>query len=197
MEAVAFMKVWGGLISAGLSAVSAISSANQQKAASKYNAKVAENQAIAARQQAGANAEMQRRSSEKKIGSMQASYAASGVSIEGSALDILEESARNAEMDRQNILYGGELRAIGSEGTAMLEKSQGANAQTSGYLSAAGSLFKAGASSYASSGGSGSGGSGGEGGGDGLRYGAGEQGLSYDSSEPGLKMSRANVWRAF
>ncbi len=128
MEAVAFMKVWGGLISAGLSAVSAISSANQQKAASKYNQQVAENQAIAARQQAGANAEMQRRSSEKKIGSMQASYAASGVSIEGSALDILEESARNAEMDRQNIIYGGELRAIGSEGTAMLEKSQGERA---------------------------------------------------------------------
>jgi hypothetical protein len=153
MEVVAFVSQYGSLISGGMSAISAISQGNQQKAASKYNAKVAENQAIAARQQAGANAEMQRRSSEKKIGSMQAAYAASGVSMEGSALDILEESARNAEMDRQNILYGGELRAIGSEGTAMLEKSQGANAQTSGYLSAAGSLFKAGASAYGSSGG--------------------------------------------
>jgi hypothetical protein len=148
----AFMAAYGGYISAAMSAVSAVSQAQQQKSAAKYNQKVAENQAIAARQQAASNAEMQRRSSAKKIGSMQAAYAASGVSLEGSALDVLEESARNAELDRQNILYGGELRAMGSESTAALEKSRGDNAMSSGYLSAAGSLFKGASVAYGSAG---------------------------------------------
>lgn len=152
----AFMAAYGGYISAAsaaMTAVSAISQAQQQKAASKYNEKVAENQAIASRQQAASNAEMQRRSAAKKVGSMQAAYAASGVSVEGSALDVLEESARNAELDRQNILYGGELRAMGSESTAALEKSRASNAMTSGYLSAAGSLFKGASIAYGKSGG--------------------------------------------
>jgi len=143
----AFMAAYGTIISAGVSAVSMISQASQQKASAKYNQQVAENQAISARQQAAANAETQKRSAAKKIGSMQAAYGASGVSIEGSALDILEESARNAEMDRQNIIYGGELRAVGSEGTAILEGSRASNAMSSGYLSAAGSLFKGASSS--------------------------------------------------
>lgn len=184
MEAVlVFAQTYGGLISAGMSAVSAISGASQQKAAAKYNAKVAENQAIAARQQASANAKMQRRSSEKKIGSMQAAYAASGVSIEGSALDVLEESARNAEMDRQNIIYGGELRAIGSEGTAQLERYQGKNAMTSGYLSAAGSLFKAGASAYGGFGNSSS------------ESGSSSSSSGQDSYGDNVNASFANLWR--
>jgi hypothetical protein len=128
--------------SMAIGAISAISSAKQQSDSSKYNAKVAENQAISSRQQAEANAITQQRSAAKKIGSMQAAYGASGISVEGSSLDILEESARNAEMDRQNIIYGGELRAIGSEGTAILEKNRASNAMSSGYLSAAGSIFK-------------------------------------------------------
>lgn len=136
--------------SAAMATVSAVSQAQQQKSAAKYNQQVAENQAIASRQQAASNAEMQKRSAAKKIGSMQATYAASGVSVEGSALDVLEESARNSELDRQNILYGGELRAMGSESTASLEKSRGDNAMTSGYLSAAGSLFQGASAAYGS-----------------------------------------------
>jgi hypothetical protein len=138
----AAVSAWMSVASVAMGVVSAISSASQQRDSAKYNQQVAENQAISARQQAAANAETQKRSAAKKIGSMQAAYGASGVSTEGSALDILEESARNAEMDRQNIIYGGELRAMGSEGTAILEGSRASNAMSSGYLSAAGTLFK-------------------------------------------------------
>lgn len=129
------------MIGAGVSAVSAISSASQQKSAAEYNAKVAENQAIATRQQAEANAQMQERQSRLKIGKMQSTYAASGITSEGSPMEILEQSAREAELDRMNILWRGETGATGLENTATLDKYKAGNAMTSGYLSAAGSIF--------------------------------------------------------
>ena len=148
--ALVFAQTWGGVIAAGMSVVSAISGAQQQKQAAKYNEKVANQQAQSARDVAAANAGAQRKRSAKTIGTMQAQYAASGVSVEGSPLDVLEQSARDAELDYQNILYGGELSALGHQNTANLERSRGKNAMASGYASAAGSLF-AGAASYAGS----------------------------------------------
>jgi hypothetical protein len=125
---------------------SSIGQAQQAKSAANYNAKVAENQAISARQEAAANADMQRRRSAKTLGSMQANYAASGVTLEGSPLEILEQSARESELDRQTILWSGESRAAGYEATADLERTRGKNAMASGMLSAAGTAIKGGAS---------------------------------------------------
>lgn len=142
-----------GILSAAFSVVSSIGQASQQKQAAKYNQKIAENQAIGARQEAAASADRQRRNASKTIGSMQASYAASGVALEGSPLEVLEESARNAELDRLSILWNGESRAQGAMNTASLEKARGKNAMASGYLSAAGSAFKGFASAYTPSGG--------------------------------------------
>lgn len=136
------MSGWTAAIVAAVGVVSSLSQAQQQKSAAKYNEKLAENQAVGARQEAAAAADRQQRQSAKTIGTMQASYAASGVSTEGSPLEVLEESARNAELDRLTILWNGEGRAQGYQNTAELERSRGKNAMASGYLSAAGSVMK-------------------------------------------------------
>lgn len=136
------MSGWTAAIVAAVGVVSSLSQAQQQKSAAKYNEKLAENQAIGARQEAAAAADRQQRQSAKTIGSMQATYAASGVGLEGSPLEVLEESARNAELDRLTILWNGEGRAQGYQNTAELERSRGKNAMASGYLSAAGSVMK-------------------------------------------------------
>lgn len=136
------MSGWTAAIVAAVGVVSSLSQAQQQKSAAKYNEKLAENQAVGARQEAAAAADRQQRQSAKTIGTMQASYAASGVSTEGSPLEVLEESARNAELDRLTILWNGEGRAQGYQNTAELERSRGKNAMASGYLSAAGSVVK-------------------------------------------------------
>ena len=136
------MSGWTAAIVAAVGVVSSLSQAQQQKSAAKYNEKLAENQAVGARQEAAAAANRQQRQSAKTIGTMQASYAASGVSTEGSPLEVLEESARNAELDRLTILWNGESRAQGYQNTAELERSRGKNAMASGYLSAAGSAMK-------------------------------------------------------
>lgn len=141
---VAFMATYGSTIAAvgtAISAVSAISGGMAARDSAKYNAQVAENNAIASRQQAAANAEQQQRQARLQIGQMEANYSASGVSLEGSPLEILEQSARNSEMDRLNIIYGGELRASGYGNEASLNRSRASNAMTTGYLKAGSALM--------------------------------------------------------
>jgi len=87
-------------VSAGLAVMSSV----QQK-------KAADNAADQAKQAARENARRQSVEARKRIGLMRANYGASGVSIEGSPLDVLEESAANAELDRLTILHGGSVEA--------------------------------------------------------------------------------------
>ena len=129
-------------IGTAFSVIGALNQGQQAADAARYNAAVAQNNATAARQQAAANAEAQARRARQQIGSMRAAYGASGVSLEGSPLDVIEASAAAAEMDRQNILYSGELRAGGYESTAGLELMRGDNARTGSYFSAGSALLK-------------------------------------------------------
>lgn len=129
------------VIGTALSVMGALNQGQQAKQASEYNAAVANNNAIAARQQAEANAAAQQRKARLQIGSMRAGYGASGVGLEGSPMDVLEQSAAMAELDRQNILYGGQLKSQGYQATAGLELMRGENAVTGSYLNAGSSLL--------------------------------------------------------
>jgi len=145
----AFVAANSGIFTAIGTAFSVIGALNQGQQASdaaNYNAAVANNNAIAARQQAQAAAAAQERKARLQLGSMRAAYGASGVSLEGSPLDVIEASAAAAELDRQNILYSGELKAGGYQSTAGLELTRGENAVTGSYFSAGSSLLKGAAS---------------------------------------------------
>jgi hypothetical protein len=139
--------------SAAVGVVSAISQGQQAKGAAEYNAAVANNNAIAARQQADANAAAQQRKARLTLGSMRAGYGAAGVGLEGSPMDVLEQSASMAELDRQNILYGGALKAQGYESTAGLELMRGDAAVTGSYFNAGSALLTGAAKAGAFSGG--------------------------------------------
>lgn len=141
---------------AAMTAVSAISQASQASNAAKYNAQVAEQNAQIARQQGAAAAEAQARQAKQQLGKMQANYAASGVDVgQGSPLDVLADSAAQAELDNLNTRYNYDLRARGFDNTSNLERSNASNAMSSGYLNAAGGALKA----YSGAGGSFGGGS--------------------------------------
>lgn len=124
-----------------ISVIGALNQGQQAKDAANYNAQVANNNAIAARQQAEANAAAQQRKARLQIGSMRAGYGAAGVGLEGSPMDVLEQSAAMAELDRQNILYGGTLKAGGYQATAGLELMRGDAAETGSYFSAGSALL--------------------------------------------------------
>lgn len=125
---------------AGVSAYAAQNNAKAQRDADLYNAGVAEQEAVVARQQAGVSAELQRRQALKAIGSMRANAGASGLT-DGSMFDVLEESASAAELDRQTILYQGELKARGYQTTATLDRFSGSNAIKQGNLQSASALL--------------------------------------------------------
>lgn len=113
------------------------------KDAGDYNAQIAENNAMLSRQQAAEDERVFRVASRKELGGIRSGYAAGGITSEGSAQDVLEESAANAELDALKIKHGGEVRAKGFEADAVLSRAKGEAAQTSSTFSAAGSLLEA------------------------------------------------------
>jgi hypothetical protein len=127
----------GGL----MSAVGAINQGNSAKAAADYNAQVAEQNAELSRQQGIEEERRTRIMAKKQLGDMRANYGASGITLEGSPLDILEESAAAAELDALTVRHAGDSRAIGYRNEAAQERFSGRQARTSGYFSASGSLL--------------------------------------------------------
>lgn len=114
--------------------------AQSQASAEKYNATIAEQNSVAALQQSAAAALIQQEHAKKAIGATVAGYGASGVTMDGSPLDVLAESASSAERDRQTVLYKGQLQAAGYEDQAQLDRTSASNALTQGYFDAAGSV---------------------------------------------------------
>ncbi len=124
-------------IAAAFNVVGALSSANAERKAQNFNAAVAERNATVARSSAAADAATQDREARRRIGAARAAYGAAGVQLEGSPLDVVEDSAAQAELDKMNILYKGELQAIGQTDTASLSRSRASSATTAGIFGAA------------------------------------------------------------
>jgi hypothetical protein len=112
-----------------------------QKDAADFNAAVARNDAIAAQQQAASESRQLSRRNRLRAATRRARFAASGIELSGSAEDVMFDSAVQDELDRQNALYRGELRARRSKAEAGLQEAMGRNAVTSSYLNASGTFF--------------------------------------------------------
>lgn len=128
-------------VGTAMSAMAAMKQAQAQAGAMKFNATIAEQNATSARDQATAAEMQQRTEAEKRLGAMRASYGASGVTMEGSPLDVLSESASMAELDAQNIRYQGDLKARGYQNTAELDRANASNAKSQGYMKAGSELL--------------------------------------------------------
>lgn len=135
--------------SAAVSAYGAIRQGQAAKAASKFNAAVADQNAVLARQEARDLAIQQSRENYLRLGAIRAAQGKSGgAADEGSVLDVIGDAASQGELQRQYILRSGELKAAGFTNTGMLDRMSGKNAQTAGYLQA-GSALLSGGSEYA------------------------------------------------
>jgi hypothetical protein len=121
-----------------MSAMSAIQQSEAQASAMKFNAQVADRNAVAARQQARFDAEAQDKLGRMKIGAIRAGYGSAGA---GSSEDVLAMSISNAELDKQSILYKGELRALGYTDEAALDRYGASVAITQGRQRAASEII--------------------------------------------------------
>jgi hypothetical protein len=138
-----------------LSAAGMVQSASAQASAKKAQAAQAERAALISRQQAAAEEEKQRRLSRRAQGSAVANVGASGITLEGSPLDVLEDSAMEEELDALTIRYNGEIGAMTYESEAAMARSGAAAARTAGYYGAASSLLSGAAKIAGISGGGG------------------------------------------
>lgn len=130
----------GGL----MGAAGAIQQGQAESVAAEMNAQQAERNATMALARSAEQERRARIEGTKVLGDMRAGYGASGVTLEGSPLDVLQESAQTAELDALNIRYEGQAQAVGFRNEAKLERMRGASAKTRGYFSAASSLLSAG-----------------------------------------------------
>lgn len=118
------------------------------QAAAGYNAQINMQNAQIARQEAAADEAKLRVSAKKSLGAARANYGASGVQIDASALDVLEESASNAEMDALTVRHKGALKAWSFEANAGLNLLEGNNAKTAGNIGSASALISGAGSVY-------------------------------------------------
>lgn len=143
---------YGGYIAAASAIVgagSAIASADAQRKAAHTSADIAKQRAESIAQQASVNEDAQRRRGAIAIG-RGAAAAAEGTGLDGSNLDVLTQSATNAEMDALNIRYQGKLGTLSANDQASMDNASADNANTAGYLNA-GAVALSAAGNYASS----------------------------------------------
>jgi hypothetical protein len=127
---------WVGAVFAG---VGALQQGNASSAANVYNAEMGWQNAKIARQTALDQAKQVSRENYLRLGDMRASMGGSGVTG-GSFLDVLGDTAAQGELQRQQTLYAGEVKANMLARGASLSEAEAATSRMGGYLKAAGAL---------------------------------------------------------
>lgn len=126
---------------AGISAFGSLQQGNAADSAARYNAAMAEANAEISRKQGLEDERRFRIASRKRLGTARAAIGASGITLDGSALDTLEQNARMMEQDAISIRTGSEMRATGLEADARLQSMYGESAKRGSYYGAAADLL--------------------------------------------------------
>jgi len=135
------LAVVGMAVGSAFSAAGSYQSGQAAAQAARYNADLADKNAELAIQQGLEEERRSRVIARKTIGIARANYGASGVAMEGSAMDVLAESAAAAERDAITIKNNSYLKADALRAEARMERSRGEAASTAGTLGAIGAIF--------------------------------------------------------
>ncbi len=136
-------------VGTGLQVVSAIRQGNAAQASANLQAGVLQQQADATRNQSAADERDFRANQSRVLAARRAALGASGVSqASGSPLLVAEDFASEAELQALRIRGGGEIRATRAEQQAQLQRFQGRQARTSGFLRGGSLLLSGGAKAF-------------------------------------------------
>lgn len=130
------LSVGASLVSGAVSAFGAMQQGEATARAAEYNAQVNDRNAALSRQQSNAEMEDTAREHRRQMGAIRAAYGAAGIGLAGSPLDVIEDTALEQQTDIRRIGYSGELKAIGYEEKAALNRAEASNARTAGAISA-------------------------------------------------------------
>ena len=146
-SALAIAAIATAVVGAGVSAVSSMQQGKSAQNLANYNAQIAQNDAIAARQKAEFDARAQERQAKLFAGTQRASMAGTGGELLDMG-DVIDMSAEEAELENLAIRYGGEMGYRAGQQKATLARFEGSVAKQRATGQAASSLLT-GASSAA------------------------------------------------
>lgn len=130
------------LIGTGISAYSTYQQGKAQQKMADYNASLAEQQAQDERQTSAENARRQREMSRRRISSIRAGMAGSGVNLsQGSYLDAIGQTATELELKTLDALNESRRKQEAYYNDAMMQRWQGQQASRAGTIGALGTLF--------------------------------------------------------
>lgn len=130
----------------GFSTFGALVQGQQTANQLNYDATVQTNNANLALSSAAANAAKQSMAATRMMGTMSTGFAANGVSqTSGGVQAAMASSAANAELDRQDILFGGQVKAVNYQNQASLDRVGASNAVKASYFNALSDVIGGGA----------------------------------------------------
>jgi hypothetical protein len=124
-----------------IQAIGTLQGGSAEEEAAKRNAAQSSRNAAEIRRQAEEDERAYKIMAQRQLGDIRSGYAAGGVALEGSALDVLQESAATSERNALNIKREGEARARAFEDEAEGFSQAGRSAKTASYYGAAGALL--------------------------------------------------------
>ena len=145
-SALAIAAIASTVIGAGVSAASAVQQGKSAQNLANYNAQIAQNDAIAARQKAEFDARAQERQAKLFAGTQRASMAGTGGELLDMG-DVRDMSAEEAELENLAIRYGGEMGYRAGQQKATVASFEGAVAKQKATGQAASSLLTGASSS--------------------------------------------------
>lgn len=137
-----------GAVGGLLGAYGQMQQADASEKAGKMNAAQDLQNAQASRAQGADEQRRLRIQTRKALGSIKAGYGASGISMEGSAMDVLMESSANAEMDVWTVGHNSEMQARQYENQAKMDLYKGTIGAGNSQMGAAAQLLKTGSDVY-------------------------------------------------
>lgn len=131
------MSVIGGVVGAA----GAMQQAEAEAKAHEYNAAVATRNERIIKQQTKAARQDQKLENKRQLATIRTLYANSGVSLTGSALDVMMDTRREQELTVKRISYKGKLAAIEQRDKRNLELMGADSARAAGAISAVSSIL--------------------------------------------------------
>ena len=131
-----------------VSAYSAYQQGKMQRDLNEYNAQIAENNKVLADQQHAIDFKEHQKRYRRLLGKQRVSYAKSGVAIEGSAIDVIEEGAIDSAWQVAIMKYNRDVKKAGYAASAQRSRFVGDAAYYAGKWNAAGTLLSGGSATY-------------------------------------------------
>lgn len=111
------------------------------RAAAEFNARVNDRNARATAANTKEQVERERRMSRRRLGAMRAAVGASGINLDGSALEAIADNAGEMELDVLTIQHEGKLKELGYQSDAEADRMRGRYLNKAGMLNAASALL--------------------------------------------------------